>query len=51
MNNLKLPAFLNTPLGLVLAILLTVFVAEFGIMWMLPGHGGNGGCTCSMPAP
>lgn len=38
MKNPKLPAFLNTPLRLVLVILLTTFVAEFVIMWMLPGH-------------
>lgn len=42
MKNLKLPAFLNIPLGLVLAALLSAFVAEFVIMRMLPGHGMTG---------
>ncbi len=38
MKNLKLPVFLNTPLGLVLAVQLSVFVANVIIMPMLPGH-------------
>lgn len=42
MKNPKLPAFLNTPLRLTLAILLSLFVADLGGMWMLPGHEETG---------